>query len=240
VRSSHALTYDTVRSRVVLFGGVVKNESTFGDTWEWDGDSWTQVADTGPRPRHGHAACFDSVHARVLLFGGEANSKRFGDTWAWDGKAWTQVADSGPTPRSGHAMCFEEGRGRAILFGGSDIPDTWSWGGKAWTQLNDVGPPPAENAGLVATGRSTILFGGYNRAGTSFTDLINSTWELIDAEWTERQNMGPTGRSSHGLAYDTTRERIVLFGGRGWPDPEHRNQTGILADTWELPYGPEP
>jgi hypothetical protein len=34
------------------------------------GESWTQVADTGPSARFGHALTFDAARKRVLLFGG--------------------------------------------------------------------------------------------------------------------------------------------------------------------------
>ena len=61
----HALAYDSGRSRVVLFGGEDAAFAPLGDTWEWDGDEWTQVADTGPAPRAGHAMCFDAPGART-------------------------------------------------------------------------------------------------------------------------------------------------------------------------------
>jgi len=40
---SHALAYDSRRERVVLYGGS-NGTQTFGDTWEWDGANWRQVA----------------------------------------------------------------------------------------------------------------------------------------------------------------------------------------------------
>jgi hypothetical protein len=44
--------------------------------------------------------------------------------------------------------------------------------------------------------------------------------------WTQKQDVGPSARGVHAIAYDSGRNRIVLFGGRG--------QDGALdADTWE-------
>jgi hypothetical protein len=40
------------------------------DTWEWNGEFWTQMADIGPTARQDHALCFDTVHQTTLLFGG--------------------------------------------------------------------------------------------------------------------------------------------------------------------------
>ena len=48
------MAYDSKRGRTVLFGGSAGNVN-LNDTWEWDGQDWTQVADTGPPARGGHA-----------------------------------------------------------------------------------------------------------------------------------------------------------------------------------------
>jgi hypothetical protein len=59
--------------RVLLFGGqsvVNAVASSQGDTWEWDGSTWTRVATTGPSPRAGHTMVLDSARNRVVLFGG--------------------------------------------------------------------------------------------------------------------------------------------------------------------------
>lgn len=50
VRNAHALAYDSTRGRVVLFGGADASKVR-GDTWEWDGNSWSQVSSAGPAPQ---------------------------------------------------------------------------------------------------------------------------------------------------------------------------------------------
>jgi hypothetical protein len=72
-RFGHAMTYDSVRSRTVLFGGsslIGGQVGSVNDTWEWDGEFWTQMADIGPAARQDHAMCFDGVRQTALLFGG--------------------------------------------------------------------------------------------------------------------------------------------------------------------------
>jgi hypothetical protein len=39
--------------------------------------------------------------------------------------------------------------------------------------------------------------------------------------WTQRQDVGPSKRAGHAMAYDSARARVVLFGGAD------------LRDTWE-------
>ncbi len=43
-RSHHALAYDPVRDRIVLYGGYIPDRPLLNDTWEWDGQAWSCVA----------------------------------------------------------------------------------------------------------------------------------------------------------------------------------------------------
>jgi hypothetical protein len=44
------MAYDSARQHVVLFGGAdVSGQNVFNDTWEWNGNFWTQMADIGHR-----------------------------------------------------------------------------------------------------------------------------------------------------------------------------------------------
>jgi Galactose oxidase, central domain len=92
VRRSCGMTYDESRQRLVLFGGEVMGSTQVnepnGETWEWNGGEWTQVADIGPAARYGCAMTYDTVRHRVVLFGGYSylpQSTYFDDTREWDG-----------------------------------------------------------------------------------------------------------------------------------------------------------
>src|SRR5262249_1345141 len=59
-RRAHALAFDPVRIRVVLFGGVDANGAPLGDTWEWDGSAWLQMSPLlSPPARAVHALAYD-------------------------------------------------------------------------------------------------------------------------------------------------------------------------------------
>jgi len=85
-RYEHSLAFDGTRGKVVLFGGRADDFSPLGDTWEWDGTSWTEVT-IGSRPpaRSQHALTYDSARRRVVLFGGNTSGADSGgaleDTW---------------------------------------------------------------------------------------------------------------------------------------------------------------
>ena len=68
-RREHAMAWDNASSRVILFGGAVVNPDPgadpgqnpigLGDTWEWDGENWTQLDDSGPTARFAFAVASD-------------------------------------------------------------------------------------------------------------------------------------------------------------------------------------
>jgi len=75
------MAYDSARGVTVLFGGARGTGSYLGDTWEWDGTTWTPRSLTGPSPRDSHMLSYDSARGVTMLFGGSAISDLKGDTW---------------------------------------------------------------------------------------------------------------------------------------------------------------
>jgi|SRR5882724_3004613 len=230
-RTSHGLTYDSERQRLVLFGGD-PGGPPLDDTWVWDGALWTEVADTGPSARHGLAMAFDSARKCVVLFGGASGSNLFGDTWTWDGTEWTQVADTGPAARSGHALAYDDARERVVLFGGrtaaNPLGDTWEWDGTEWTQVQDVGPSArrAHTMAFDATAARVVLFGGAGANGAG----LNDTWLWDGVAWTQAADTGPDPRAASAMVAATT---IVLFGGVNSIDPGFPTANRIIyGDSW--------
>src|SRR5262249_8135113 len=62
-RYGYALAYDAARGVTVLHGGRLFdasfNVTDFGDTWEWDGTSWSLRTSSGPSPRFSHEMAYD-------------------------------------------------------------------------------------------------------------------------------------------------------------------------------------
>jgi Galactose oxidase, central domain len=227
-RFGHAMTYDSVRSRTVLFGGrlVIGGQTqSVDDTWEWDGEFWTQMADIGPAARQDHALCFDSVRQTTLLFGGlsEQNTP-LGDTWSWDGEAWTQLDDTGPSARSGQAMVFDSARGHAVLFGGQSaavLNDTWEWDGQSWIQQQDTGPSPRwhHTFAFDLVHNFTVLFGG--DAGNLVP--LGDTWSWDGSTWTQITTFGTN--PCFNAAMVSSDVQIALFGGMD-------SANAVFRDTW--------
>jgi hypothetical protein len=142
---------------VVLFGGEDGNNDPNGETWTWDGATWTQLDVAGPSPR-----VFLSMapwRGKLLAFGGCSGlavtcESVLADTWTWDGARWTELNVPGPSARSDYTMATLNGT--VVLFGGVDasgnyLADTWTWDG-AWTQASVAGPPARSDAVMAAFG----------------------------------------------------------------------------------------
>lgn len=227
-QSNHAMAYDPVRQRTVLFSGLgVPGQ----ETWEWDGVSWAKkLPATSPSGRSDAAMAYDAAAGRILLFGGFGGSQNLNDTWLYDGANWVQTTPgAAPPARSSHAMVYDSGRGEAVVVGGHQGPkratsDTWTRQHKAqtWTRRND-GSPPA----WLVTAATDTAGGGTFLYAVAHTAWVAESWTWNGTDWT-RHDPGlapPARRFGPGLAGDTNRGRVTLFGGGG--------ASGIFNDTWE-------
>jgi hypothetical protein len=242
--SYHSMAYDSVRHRTVLFGGYGIDDATqglryFGDTWEWDGVSWTKVPTTvAPSARGWFAMAYDVDRRKTVLFGGYDMYRapiHYDDTWEWDGAQWTKaVTPVSPQGRWGHAMAYDVDHKRTVLFGGNDgadyTNDTWEWDGAQWVEI-DTGPrPPARGWHGMAydtIGKRTILFGGFDGKTTLPTTLDYYAFPNGTGRWMQvAPKTQPDGRGGHAFVYDPVRRCAFAFG--GWCP------TGASAETWVL------
>lgn len=205
------MAYDHERRAVVLHGR--------GDTFEWDGAHWSQVAEDGPE---GSALC--DGRGSVVLVSRTAPASR---TWAWDGVTWTE-RDEGALPVcSGFGAAFVPQRDVVVVAGGvledgalDDI--TWEWDGSTWTARSSFGPTRVAPL-LTAMGDTVVLFGG--RSGPeSGAEVRGDTWHWNGRLWSQRLDFGPGVRSEAAICTDAATRPLVVGGvaadGR------------LLDDTW--------
>ena len=80
-RVGESMAYDADSNQVVLFGGFNNDEdggSWLGDTWAWNGTSWTQLDPANsPVAREGASMAYDSHSETLVLFGGESNNGQY-------------------------------------------------------------------------------------------------------------------------------------------------------------------
>ena len=113
------MAYDAATGTVILFGGGGFN-GFFGDTWSWNGTTWTEKATGGPPARNDASMADDPATSTVILFGGNIGCCSLQDTWSWNGTAWTQQAPAAsPGERVWSMMAFDGPSNSLVLFGGT-------------------------------------------------------------------------------------------------------------------------
>jgi hypothetical protein len=236
-RALAAVTYDSDRSELVIFGGQGPPTATsafeyLGDTWTWSSAGWKQKSVTGPSPRFAATMAYDSSHHVAVLFSGDAS----GETWTWDGKSWTQQHPAtSPPPRQDASMVYDAGHQVVVLFGGQttqQLNDTWVWDGVNWKQLHPAtSPSPRVFASMAydSAHAKVVLFGGSSGQGQVYDGGYADTWVWDGANWTKvSSTTNPAPRSEASMAYDSAHGQVVLFGGVSGTG----SQYGVLSDTW--------
>ena len=217
-RHGHRMVYNASREAVVMFGGRTHGKKYLGDTWSWDGETWTQVAAVGPEPRDHHGMVYDPARDRVVLQGGYNGTVSFEDTWEWDGREWSRGSSEGPGERDAHQLVYDSAGSRVLLFGGMYLDDgkavvladTWAWEGE-WKQLHAGDENGRSHYSMSADPSCDCLlrFGGGDpervpRAGT---------WSFREGKWNELDVDSPKIRVDHDMVLNRSRNKVVLFGG---------------------------
>ncbi|MCA8950469.1 MAG: hypothetical protein KDE27_13270 [Planctomycetes bacterium] len=243
-RQFHALAFDDMRQRCLLFGGSSAG-STLGDTWEWDGAGWNPLLPaTTPTARRFHALV-RAPNGGVLLFGGiDALQQVLGDSWRWTGSDWQPVAAPGPPPRLYHAMAFDARRRQVVLFGGSDgsafHADTWTFDGSQWQQHTAVAHPGARAYAAMtyaAERDRVVLHGGLDPAFQALGD----TWEWHGGtrSWNAIATANaPAPRFLARLVHhDTMSASLLIGGGDGAVDRPETMRYVAAATATVVPFG---
>jgi hypothetical protein len=243
-RNGHALCYDPVRGRVVLFGGDTGGATS--DTWEWDGVAWKSISTLDPQldgdpPARAQARCaYDTRRGRILLFGGAlGNEEYYDDFWSYDGTSWARISsanpgeDGEPPARSQYGMVYDTARERLILFGGRNgngrLSDLWEWDGTNWTLVTPEDPEgdgnPGDAGGRISgpamaydpLRQVTVLHGGQGSKSPG------ETWEWDGTSWaliTPADVLGdgsPGQVENHTMEYHDTLGKVVLLApGDNW------------------------
>jgi hypothetical protein len=244
-RKNAGLAYDMASKRLVLFGGCINNQySQDGDTWAWDGSTWTQITSTLPAP---HSQCEPAMvslgtspnagQASILLFGSDG-------TGVWQNGWWRRPPTTGsPSFRRGAALTFDPLGHQVLLFGGVDttsacgciLNDTWAWTGLTWVQQHPASQPTALSARprmvYDAAAKRSILFQSVTSPDPVATNsnTIDETWSWNGSNWTQLQpaNSPWIGTHATSMAYDAATRQVLIFGGGDGADIS-------LDDTWIL------
>jgi N-acetylneuraminic acid mutarotase len=234
------------------------------DMWAYDpaANTWTELKPSGTVPSAMGWPAYDPTSKRVITFGGSDRPAtqmpdggwyypNSADIWAYDPAAntWTELKPSGvvPPPRMPAIWAYDPVTQRMILFGGRDdargpdanlLTDTWAYDPVAntWTELKPSGTVPVA-MGSMACDPSTgliIMFGLYD-----YTGLRNDTWayDPSSTTWTDLDPKGtlPTARYACTMAYDSSSQRVIMFGGSVADGSKYFDDTWVYdpaTNTW--------
>ncbi len=248
-RVKHAMAYDEANQRVILFGGWNDQEGLLGDTWAWDGESWTEIESNSgrPAPRFLHAMSYDRQKQRVVLVGGRNRDGSLPDVWVLKDDRWSPLEEglSGPGPREAHQLAYDSAGDQVVLFGGRNdagvYDDLWALSGDQWSEVAVSGPRPTAREDHAMTYDSSrevvVVHGGRERWNGP---RLGDSWEFDGQRWIRVADewRGPTPRSSHTLTYFPTTGEILAISGRDQlettrtPVPKPMYESVSNGDVW--------
>ncbi len=239
---------------VYLFGGWTGPPRYGGklipDLWSFRyGHGWQLVAGAADRLPEGDGMAYD-LHSSKPIF-----LDRNGTTWTFETGAWKQTGTNGPQLH-GIFLAYDSKADRVLTFGGDHIftdgtffDDTWVYdpGAATWTKRHPALSPSARSYYAMAYDSKAdrlVLFGGEN---ASRDEHFGDTWVYSFGanRWTQmRPKKSPPARYYSVMAYDSVRDRMLLFGGADSSETPLDDLWAydIGRDTWsELkPTGPRP
>jgi len=194
----------------------------------------------GPSARSGHTAVYDASNNRMMIFGGSNSGTCKNDLWVLDGAngtgtpTWSQLnIAGGPSARKFHDTVYDSATNTMMVFGGTNcsggyLNDLWLLsnanglgGTPVWTKIGVTGsnPSPREGSSAVydAANDTLVIYGGDAAPNFVFGDV----WTLSNViaggtrAWTQLSIGGliPNGRSGHSAFYDSSTNRMIVFGG---------------------------
>ncbi|HLF07163.1 MAG TPA: kelch repeat-containing protein [Thermoplasmata archaeon] len=247
-RNGHAMVYDPVTKRTVMFGGFrycgwqgPSRNSADNETWAFDAatDRWENLTGgLAPSPRFGHSLVALGDEGKLLLFGGAGYPRRFNDLWVYHTveNRWENITTpTGPSPRAFAGAAYHEGLRKLVIYGGSTDKgtsnETWTYDvpTAVWELARPSGSPGPRDAPAMAYHpgeRKVILYGD----SWGYSGRHNETW-YYDVEKDEWNSPAPTpdpGAVSSSMVYASELKGMFLFTGQGWSDP---GKTWLLTES---------
>jgi hypothetical protein len=116
------MAYDEQTGFAVLFGGIDPRDRPLGDTWLFDGTSWSRVGGPAPPARRYAALAYDPDLKGCVLHGGaedDRGRRTFGDAWLFGANVWKPLGPNFDTdPRDDHGLGYHRNAKRLVMLEG--------------------------------------------------------------------------------------------------------------------------
>jgi len=115
---AYAGTLGTSANDLLLYGGT-NASGDLGDTWLWNGTTWSNPTLTeGPGPLEQSALAYDPTMSVPLLLGGEDSGVADTGLWSWNGTEWQEGGGSAAVALFGMTMAQDPTNGQLVVNGG--------------------------------------------------------------------------------------------------------------------------
>jgi len=196
-RYLHQMIYDANLKKIFLFGGYNRTKWTWedDDTYAWDGENWTRVAETGPNPSYSEFAMAYDVKNQNTIYLDHSG------TWTFNGTAWSKLETVTDFPKFykiygysngnvGKLMAYDPVRQNVVFaYNNLDLNrfHTWIWDGASWAEKNTNSTSIfGRGFNVVSTENGVLGLGGYtgsySYAGKS-TNYSRRTETWNGSEW---------------------------------------------------------
>jgi len=249
-RANPTLAYDSMRSKMMLFGGKTSDGVFHQDMFEWSHSDATFInrttAATKPPGRSQSAMAYDSKRDRILMYGG-GGVGFYDDLWAWHpaDKTWEQLPNTAiprPPTMINHLMAYDAAVDKVLVAAATQYFPVWQWDPVTGLWTDRSTPSNLMPSDLIShvnwtmafdsDRRKLVVFGG-TLFGKDTADLWE--WDVATAVWSKRDvpasGSVPSVRRLAALAYDSGRRVMVMYGGAGGVAGASGGDP--LGDSWE-------
>lgn len=203
-----AIAWHAGRGHLVLWP-----QSAIGNVlYELIGSQWVAIPGTGPSARDHAALAYDVARQQLVLHGGDTGGA---ETWLFDTTWMPRPAFAEPSGRRAAAIGYDPIRGRTVLYGARGVvpPDLWEFDGRRWNELTGITPPVSQpqpgGMDYDRVRRKLVMHGGS-------VDISGSTGDVVAFDGVTWSMVAPphaTPTLNLMVAFDSTRDRLVSFGG---------------------------
>jgi hypothetical protein len=215
-------------SSVLAYGGNNPGGAVEGETEQYNGTTWTELADLNTARGSGSGG---GTNTAALYTGGYLGPPgSTGVVESWNGSSWAEVADLN-TARYSSGGGVGSNTANLIIGGLSTPPTTVhgqveQWNGTSWTEVGDLNNSRYASGAAGESYTSAIVAAGGN---PGFAEIANvETWN--GTSWTETTDVNTARR---GLGSGGTQTSAIAFGGTipGTPEPVKTGATEIWNGT---------
>lgn len=196
-----------LQTAALYFGGDGP-PGTIAITEQYDGSSWTEVADMNAAKSQSFFSNQGTQTAALSATGYPVSTS----VESWNGSSWTETTENNTARRNGASFGTQTAMAGTGGYNGSAyVTLTEIWNGSSWTEVADCPDAKFVCRGGGGTTTAGIIAGNYPNG-----DIDSSqTWD--GSAWTNGPNLN-TGRS--GIAFSATSQSSALGHGGGIGTPQ--------------------